>query len=143
MSIITTGRRICIPRQEQEDEALEVIRTLTTITAMKIITITTAMTITTTEVDTMTPTTATMTFKVTSEEEAAEEPGAPHCPGAAAPPVIGDGPVSLSARVWWTAEAAGGPEEASSRDVEWYVMCGWSTPGVLAGGFEALDVHSF
>ncbi len=138
MSIITTGRHMCIPRREQEDEALEVIRILTTITAMKIITITTAMTITTTEADMTTPTTATMTFKLTSEEEAAEEPGAPHCPGAAAPPGIGDGPGSLSAWVRCTAAAAGGPEEASSRDVEWYVMCGWSTPGVLAGGFETL-----
>lgn len=139
MSIITTGRRICIPRREQEDAALEeVIRIPTTITAMKIITITTAMTITTTEAVTTTPTTATMTFKLTSEEEAAEEPAAPHCPEAAAPPAPEDGPVSLSAWVRGPAEAAEGPEEASSRDVEWYVMCGWSIPGVLAGGFETL-----
>lgn len=139
MSIITTGHHICIPRREREDEALEeVIRIPTTITATKIITITTAMTITTTEAATTTPTTATMTFKLTSEEEETEESGAPRCPGAAAPPLPEDGPVSLSTWVRGPAEAAGGPGEASSRDVEWYVMCGWSTPGVWAGGFEAL-----
>ncbi|KTG44982.1 hypothetical protein cypCar_00028316 [Cyprinus carpio] len=138
MSIITTGHHTCIPRREQEDEALEVIRIRTTITATKIITTTTAMTITTTEAATTTPTTATMTFKLTSEEEAAEEPGAPRCPGAAAPAPAEDGPVTLRAGGWGPAAAAGGPEEASSRDVEWYVMCGWSIPGVLAGGSEAL-----
>lgn len=109
-----------------------------TITAMKIITITMAMTITTTEADTMTPTTATMTFKLTLEEEATEEPVAPHCPEAVARTTPEDGPVSLSASVRDPAEAAEAPEEASSRDVEWYVMCGWSIPGVLAGGFETL-----
>lgn len=105
---------------------------------MKIITITMAMTITTTEADTTIPTTAMMTFKLTLEEEATEERVAPHCPEAAAQPPPEDGLVSLSAWLRDPAEAPEAPEEASSRDVEWYVMCGWSIPGVLAGGFETM-----
>lgn len=136
MNIITTAHRICMPQQEWEAEAHEVIPILMTITAMKIITITMAMTITTTEADTTIPTTATMTFKLTLEEEATEDPVAPHCPEAGARALPEDGPASPRARLWPPAEPED-PEE-SSRDVEWYVMCGWSTPAVLAGGFETL-----
>lgn len=139
MIIIITGRHKCTLHREAEDEVREeLIPTLTTITATGIITTTTATIITTTEEATTIRTTATKTFKLTSEERAAEELAGPRCPGAAAPAWRGDGPDSLIAEVPDPAEVGVALGVASSSDVEWYVMCGWSILGVLAGGFRLL-----
>lgn len=137
MIIIITGRHKCTLHPEAEDEVRgELTPTLTTITATGIITTTTATTITTTEEATTTRTTATKTFKLTLEERAAEEVAGPRCPGVAAPAWRGEGRDSLSAEDWDLVEVGVALEVASSRDAEWYVMCGWSILGVLAGGFR-------
>lgn len=64
-------------------------------------------------------TTATKTFKLTSEEEATEESAGPRCPEAAAPVSSGGGPATLSAEGWEPAGVGAAPEAESSSEIEW------------------------
>lgn len=82
------------------------------------------------------------TFSLTLEERAAEDLAGQHCLGAGAPAWQGDGPDTLSAEVRDPDEVGVALEVASNSDVEWYVMCGWSILGVLAGGFRLCRLRS-